>query len=172
MVTIMMFPSHFAQPLAMMTGPISSLLVLPRSPMLPHGSMTDQQGRSASRRAPTLPVAPLSKYVASDTLTQDPNPWEGPLVILPSSYPEDEDLEGHSYSSAAMERQIRELEVHVWFFFPRITYVNLSFSSSEFRSISQVYVDILITLDHITNEKLSSAKVLNTEALEYPHIRS
>jgi hypothetical protein len=92
-------------------GPISCLLVLPRSPMLAHGSRIDQQARSFNRRPPMLPVAPLSKYVASDAVTQEPNPWEGPLVVLPSTYPEDEDLEGHSYSSAAMERQIKELEV-------------------------------------------------------------
>uniref|UniRef100_A0A7I4BKU4 Uncharacterized protein n=1 Tax=Physcomitrium patens TaxID=3218 RepID=A0A7I4BKU4_PHYPA len=72
-----------------------------------HGS---QPGRSVNRRAPTIPVAPLSKYVASDAVAHDANPWEGPLVVLPSSYPEDEDFEGHSYSYVAMERQIKELE--------------------------------------------------------------
>jgi len=91
-------------------GPISSLLVVPRPPTLSNGSMTEQQGRSNNRRVPLLPVAPLSKYVASDNVSQNPNPWEGPLVILPSSYPDDEDVEGHSYSVAAMERQIQELE--------------------------------------------------------------
>ncbi len=92
-------------------GPISSLLVVPRPPTLSNGSMTEQQGRSNNRRVPLLPVGPLSKYVASDNVSQNPNPWEGPLVILPSSYPDDEDVEGHSYSVAAMERQIQELEV-------------------------------------------------------------
>lgn len=58
-----------------------------------------------------IPVAPLSKYVASDAVPREPNPWEGPLVVLPSSYPDDDDFEDHSYSSAAMERQIQELEV-------------------------------------------------------------
>jgi pre-rRNA-processing protein IPI3 len=91
-------------------GPISSLLVVPRPPTLSNGSMTEQQGRSNNRRVPLLPVAPLSKYVASDNVSQNPNPWEGPLVVLPSSYPDDEDVEGHSYSVAAMERQIQELE--------------------------------------------------------------
>lgn len=88
-------------------GPISCLLVLPRSLVQSHGS---QPGRSVNRRAPTIPVAPLSKYVASDAVAHDANPWEGPLVVLPSSYPEDEDFEGHSYSYVAMERQIKELE--------------------------------------------------------------
>jgi pre-rRNA-processing protein IPI3 len=88
-------------------GPISCLLVLPRSPLLPHGT---QQGRPVNRRIPMIPVAPLSKYVASDSVSHEPNSWEGPLVVLPSSYPEDEDYEGHSYSNAAMERQIQELE--------------------------------------------------------------
>lgn len=64
-----------------------------------------------NRRTPMIPVAPLSKYVASDSVSHEPNSWEGPLVVLPSSYPEDEDFEGHSYSYAAMERQIQELEV-------------------------------------------------------------
>jgi hypothetical protein len=89
-------------------GPISCLLVLPRSPLLPHGT---QQGRSMNRQMPMIPVAPLSKYFSADAVSHEPNPWEGPLVVLPSSYPEDEDFEGHSYSSAAMERQIQELEV-------------------------------------------------------------
>ena len=56
-------------------------------------------------------MAPLSKYIASDAVSHEPNPWEGPLVVLPASYQEEEDFEGHSYSSAAMERQIQELEV-------------------------------------------------------------
>lgn len=94
------------------TGPISCLLVLPRSLVQSHGS---QPGRSVNRRAPTIPVAPLSKYVASDAVAHDANPWEGPLVVLPSSYPEDEDFEGHSYSYVAMERQIKELEVSICF---------------------------------------------------------
>ncbi|KAG0589114.1 hypothetical protein M758_2G245100 [Ceratodon purpureus] len=88
-------------------GPINCLLVLPRPPLLQHGT---QQGRSLNRQIPTIPVAPLSKYIASDAVSHEPNPWEGPLVVLPASYQEEEDFEGHSYSSAAMERQIQELE--------------------------------------------------------------
>lgn len=77
-----------------------------------NGGMSDHQGRSVHRRTPLLPVAPLSKYVVSEAVSQDPNPWEGPLVVLPSSFSTDqEDADGYSYSFAAMERQIKELEV-------------------------------------------------------------
>ncbi|KAL2613240.1 hypothetical protein R1flu_024932 [Riccia fluitans] len=92
-------------------GPISSLLVIPRPPVLQHGSLTEHQGRAMNRRMPLLPVAPLSKYVVSDSVSQEPNPWEGPLVVLPSLFSaEHEDADGFSHSFAAMERQIKELE--------------------------------------------------------------
>ncbi|CAM6106553.1 unnamed protein product [Calypogeia fissa] len=94
-------------------GPISSLLVVPRPPLMQHGGISDHQhgARSMNRRMPLLPVAPLSKYVVSEAVSKDPNPWEGPLVVLPSSFCTDqEDADGYSYSFAAMERQIKELE--------------------------------------------------------------
>ncbi|KAL3679821.1 hypothetical protein R1sor_022777 [Riccia sorocarpa] len=90
-------------------GPISSLLVIPRPSMLQNGALTEHQGRA--RRVPLLPIAPLSKYVIADSVSQEPNPWEGPLVVLPSLFSaEQEDAEGFSHSFAAMERQIKELE--------------------------------------------------------------
>ncbi|XP_024515322.1 protein ROOT INITIATION DEFECTIVE 3 [Selaginella moellendorffii] len=90
-------------------GPVSSLLVIPRPSSLL--SSTDQQGRQINRRLPTLPVVPLSKYVTVESVAQDFKPWEGPPVVLPLTYPaDDEDAEGYSHSMVAMGRQIRELE--------------------------------------------------------------
>ncbi|KAJ7543431.1 hypothetical protein O6H91_09G038100 [Diphasiastrum complanatum] len=94
-------------------GPISNLLVVPQPPVLHQGSMAEQQGRFLNRRGPLLPIANLSKYVTSDLASQDANPWEGPPIILPSSFStEEEDNEAYSYSANAMEKQIGELEKH------------------------------------------------------------
>eukprot|EP00249_Psilotum_nudum_P015351 c25282_g1_i2 orf=1105-1764(+) len=91
-------------------GPISNLSVMTWPPMLQRGFRTDLQGCLINRNVPVQLTAPLSKYVATETMPQLSKFGVGPLVLPCCLSGDESSFDAGCRSLSAMERQIREFD--------------------------------------------------------------